>query len=92
MRAHEFLSERAAAEYEVPDWLAMATKHIYDMIDSGKIPNNPESIKAASEQFAMDNKSNVEGLDGNIIADEIETQLAHRKITKKAHLSGDYGE
>ena len=92
MRAHEFITEDMPAEYTVPEWLAMATERIHKLIDSGEIPNNPDSIRAASKQLAMDNCHNIEGLDGVTIADEIEHQIVNNKIAKKAHLSGDYGE
>ena len=90
MRAHEFITEKLD-RYDLPTWLAMSTAKIKEMIKSGEIPDNPDSIRAASKQLAMDNKDNVEGLEPATLSTEIENQLACEKISKKAHLSGDYG-
>lgn len=65
MRAYEFISEK----YDLPDWLSIASNRIRDMVDSGEIPDNPDSIRAASKQLAIDNYENIEGLAGGSIAE-----------------------
>ena len=89
MRASEFITEYVS-QHDMPTWLAMAAERIRDMVDNGEIPDNPDSIRAASKQLAIDNYQNIEGLPGDTVADEVEHQVSTHKIAKKAHLSGDY--
>lgn len=91
MRAQEFITEYESM-HDMPTWLSITSKRIRDMVDNGEIPDNPDSIKAAAKQLAIDNYENIEGLDGGTIADEVEHQIINHKIVKNAHLGGVCGE
>lgn len=86
MRLHEFINGETL---DLHSWIGVASAKIKSMIESGEIPNNPDSIRNAAKQLALDTYDDVEQLDHTIIADEVERQLSSDKITNKAHLGGE---
>ncbi len=86
MRAHEFITEYIEDLHYL---ISISSNKIKEMIDNGEIPNNPESIKNAAEQLAMDMKDETGGLSPTMISREIENMIFHDKF-KNAHLSGLY--
>lgn len=88
MRAKEFITEYIGDLY---DWVSLAKKAIMTRIDNGEIPNDPDSIKAAAKQLALDMK---DGVGDNIdispenLADEVENEIFLSQMSPKAHLGG----
>jgi hypothetical protein len=87
MRLHEFINDETM---DLHSWSTLTANKIRDMIDSGEIPNNPDSIRNAAKQLALDCYDDTEQLDHSIISNEVERMLSAEKLTKKAHLSGQY--
>lgn len=85
MRAHEFITEYID---DLHTTIMVAKKSIMDKISSGEIPNNPDSIKSASKQLAMDMRDIAADLDPEMISREIENQISIDRIAKNAHLGG----
>ena len=86
MRLHEFITGETM---DLHSWIGTTAAKIKSLIKSGEIPNNPDSIKNAAKQLALDCYDDTEQLDYNIIANEVERQLSAEKITNKAHLGGE---
>ena len=84
MRAKEFLPEYID---DLHYWVSTAANKIKGMIDNGEIPNNPDSIKNAAKELAMNMKTETEGLNPTMIAREIENMVSLDTF-KNAHLSG----
>ena len=69
-------------------WVTVAKNAILKKIDSGEIPNNPDSIKNAATQLAMDMKDKMEGITPEMLASEVENKIMMHRLTKNAHISG----
>lgn len=85
MRAHEFIIEYID---DLHTTITLAKKTIMDKIAGGEIPNNPDSIKSAAKQLAMDMYDQVGDLNAEMLSREIENQISLDTITKNAHLGG----
>lgn len=87
MRAKEFITEYIGDLY---DWTTLAKKTILDRIESGEVPNNPDSIKAAAKALAMDMKdsdgNDIADISPEALADEVEKEIIYANV--KAHLPG----
>ena len=73
---------------DLHSWVDVIASRIQYMIDTGELPNNPDSIKNAAKQAALACRDDTEQIDAGMIADEVERRVSNKKITKKAHLGG----